>query len=541
MQTHIPQNWGDGDYSCAKIFLVKHNQMRFGELLLRKSKYGWRYLDYERLKKNINSRVFAEILKTDIDLVDAFFEENVSAQTYEYAALNYIAVLKILKKHKKVTGNDATPMQQSSFASALRSGHLAVKLLECSFCPICYSDSNASAQLPCGHTVCFQCMRQMNAFSIEACPMCRSFLHDDYSSIDRILGQKSPKYYPTRVSAAFKTSQAPNTIRIMSWNLCAFAYPLNCSFLRFVSFLFLTGNFISDSTDVPLYLNADRVRQQALFISSANADVVLIQEAVDEQGIQSLAAMLPQFKLLYRTTDVSRLNYVLYMACLCTVSCTQALVAGFGLRLDWRRLFIPFVLWTACRWRSSTLYAFLLGRVQGQLAILSKTQDMDPTLLFDTFSFVPSNAYLSTRVMQYLRPRGVLRYVYRGIDIFNTHFPHGVHDQSYFFNVIKDLCRPRATVIGGDFNPHPCANNNVLFAPLREAGIVQEPPKHITWNLEEPLTRKTDSTPRDMQLDYILHSRGKSEYTTLPTKVSDHYGLVCEFAPDVDCIFPMEL
>ena len=132
--------------------------MRFGELLLRKSKYGWRYLDYELLKNHINSRVFATILKSEIEVVDAFFQENVTTHTYEYAALNYIAVLKIIKKHKKVTGNDVTPMRQPSFASALRSGHLAVKSLECSFCPICYSESNASAQLPCGHSVCFHTM-----------------------------------------------------------------------------------------------------------------------------------------------------------------------------------------------------------------------------------------------------------------------------------------------------------------------------------------------------------------------------------------------
>eukprot|EP00966_Prymnesium_polylepis_P095263 2206204-Prymnesium_polylepis.1 len=185
------------------------------------------------------------------------------------------------------------------------------------------------------------------------------------------------------------------------------------------------------------------------------------------------------------------------------------LLIGFALRLDWCGLFIPFVVWTACRWQKSTLSAFLLGRVQGQLAILSKTQNMNSRLLFETFPYMKSNGSLLTRVMQYLRPRGVLRDVYRDIDILNTHLPHGVNDQSHYVNVIKDLCRPRPTVIGGDFNPPPCPNNSALFAPLREVGIVQEPSMHVTRNLEEPLTRRTDDTPQDMQLDYILLSGGR--------------------------------
>ena len=91
--------------------------MRFGELLQRHTQPSWRYIDYERLKQHLYSssstKAFCELLLNEIAAVDACFEQLLqrlesgsdapaAAALRTYAALNYLAVCKILKKGEKL-------------------------------------------------------------------------------------------------------------------------------------------------------------------------------------------------------------------------------------------------------------------------------------------------------------------------------------------------------------------------------------------------------------------------------------------------------
>ena len=105
--------------------------------------------------------------------------------------------------------------------------------------------------------------------------------------------------------------------------------------------------------------------------------------------------------------------------------------------------------------------------------------------------------------------------------------------------VMKQYCENKIIILGGDFNPLPFSHVD-LFMPLREIGLMNLESKHVTWNLNEALTRKSYLTPRNMQLDYIVHSKGTSTTQVLTTKDSDHYALSCEFVPDDDLMFEFE-
>lgn len=498
--------------------------MRFGEIIVKRSWKGFQYLNYDLLKQNIRSQNFYSLLQCEIEKVDYFFENNPKAQIYEFAAINYIAVLKILKKYNKVNSEYLNVnLEITSFGSTLQNGMLAIDSLQACFCPICFSDSVMSAQLPCSHSVCFECLNNMNSFRISSCPLCRSESTEANRTIDRILKCESTKYH---------IEKKRRKIKVMTWNICSLTFPLHISFVEFALTLIFTGIFKTSNTyDVPLYISEERIKIQADFIRQSNSDVVLLQEVLNEKTLKYISAFLPEFTPVYCTKKMSGLNVIVYGLCVIFIAGLQFYIFKSMLSVNINSNFLFVVLlFNFWSWRDSTLSAFLCGCVEGQLAILTKHKQMNIQKSFISFKSPSIRSSCSTFLLSLFRQRGFLIYKFKGLEVINTHLPHGIiHFDCW--DIIKQYCKNKIVVLGGDFNPLPGSNDD-YFMPLREIGLINFESKYVTWNLNEPLTRKTDITPKDMQLDYILHSKGISKTQVLKTKHSDHYALLCEFVPD---------
>ena len=209
--------------------------MRFGEIIIKRALSGFEYVNYNFLKEHIHSQNFHSLLQSEIKKVDDFFQTNLKAQTYEFAAINYIAILKIIKKYNKVNSDCFTiNLQTTSFGHTLQNGILAIDSLETCFCPVCISDSVMSAQLPCSHSVCFKCLKTMNSFAINSCPLCRSESTEANRVIDQILNNESKKYH---------VAKTKEKVKVMTWNICALTFPLHVSFIEIIVSLIFTGTF----------------------------------------------------------------------------------------------------------------------------------------------------------------------------------------------------------------------------------------------------------------------------------------------------------
>ena len=77
--------------------------MRFGEIIIKRALSGFQYVNYHFLKEHIHSQNFHSLLQSEIKKVDDFFQPNLKAQTYEFAAINYIAILNLLTCTKGTT------------------------------------------------------------------------------------------------------------------------------------------------------------------------------------------------------------------------------------------------------------------------------------------------------------------------------------------------------------------------------------------------------------------------------------------------------
>lgn len=513
--------------------------MRFGELLSKRSLKGYRYLNYELLKESIMLSNFYSLLMTEVMSVDEFFETNSRAQTYEYAAINYIAVLKILKKHEKLSNKKLhVNFEKTKFGCALANGILAVESLDACFCPICISDNVTSGQLPCSHSICFECLKKMNSFGMHACPICRSQLSNCNKVVDDILGKPSTKYHDENLKSNSKSSNRKKIIKVMTWNVCALSFPLHISWIQFSIGLLLTGVFQThDTCDVPLYISEERIKKQADFIKKSEADVVMLQEVLDEKTVFLISTYLPEYKPVFCLETISYTNKLMFLICAFCVACVQGSIINeiFCLRFS---IVSVLTVWNAWRWRNSTLASFLCGRVKGQLVTFTKQKSLLINKTFVTFDIPKASSSWSMFFLSHFRQRGLLKYRFNGIDFINTHIPHGLY-QSSCYETIKRCCKMKPFVLGGDFNPLPGIRNEDLFQPITELSLIFCKEKHVTWNLEEPLTRKAYLTPYNMQLDYILHTEGKSKTNVLCTELSDHYALTCEFHPEED-IFTIE-
>ena len=277
--------------------------MRFGETLVIHSRPGLRYLDYAWLKQLIaadqGQADFLTALLTEIGAVDRCFE--LERQRFEtgsdsltahelrtYAVINYLAVLKIVKKHdkqlrKQVTVGETlrrrfirpprelpgvlpvvtTTTQQIertlttiSFCVALHDRALfaradlqptsALTAAPTHQCAVCLETMPEDhAVLVCNHHFCWACVATCAASGIKTCPLCRAeqSLEPVEIEIEKLLGEggaeHSQAYFPaarlpasrgvattTPTATAAAAAEADvGPLRVMTWNVCAITFP----------------------------------------------------------------------------------------------------------------------------------------------------------------------------------------------------------------------------------------------------------------------------------------------------------------------------
>mmetsp|Transcript_12599 Transcript_12599/g.22868 ORF Transcript_12599/g.22868 Transcript_12599/m.22868 type:complete len:377 (+) Transcript_12599:122-1252(+) len=219
--------------------------MKFGEILLENSEDGWVYVNYRNLKKIIRyvsseqsqavsddehtpSLWFKNALMADITDVNKFFEAKKAAiereneknglrmfeklkKLHKYAVINYLAVLKIVKKHDKhfpairekvLDVLTKLPLYQAVKSPSLFEGIEKVDAPKgIPDCPICLDPCITPVTLECGHNFCWLCMWKSDIKNLVCCPLCRKTqsLNPMEMDINDILGGFSKKYFPREI------------------------------------------------------------------------------------------------------------------------------------------------------------------------------------------------------------------------------------------------------------------------------------------------------------------------------------------------------
>lgn len=447
--------------------------MKFGETLLRHARPGLRYLDYAWLKKMIEADQKADFLKallTEVGAVDRCFE--IERQRFEmgstsltahelrtYAVLNYLACLKIAKKHDKqlrkpVTIGETlrrrinrlprelpgelpvvTTTQQVeralatvSFCKTLHDRKLfacadclpTTALTAAPTCAVCLETMPSDhAVLACNHRFCWGCVTACAARGIRTCPLCRAeqSLEPVEIEIEKLLGESahSQAYFPAArlpapLGAAAPPPAAAETVRsiatttadatagplrVMTWNVCAIAFPFTAP-----TALLLAGALLGcswhdvahDTSLLPLdRTGRPRLTQQAKYIVSSGADVVFLQEVCGRATLDELMRHLTPlgYEASYARRAPSVVAVVSWVVLCLAVAATQLLVlvepaarllvaphalawlggpTVAGMLLRWLGLAAVFAL----RWRDSLPAQFLLGSIAGQLVMLRR-------------------------------------------------------------------------------------------------------------------------------------------------------------------------
>jgi len=240
--------------------------MKFGETFDKNKLEGWKYIRYKALKNLIKasttevkqeetgkntphwSAIFLSQLILQIEDVNTFFlgmERMLQqrCQDYDkrkdlnglmakqisklmkdlcsYVVLNYLAVLKITKKHDKhscvtLMGEVKQTLFTSDFFLSLSNSSLFRNMNEMlrsiependksnvgRQCPICKESMNVgSTTLPCGHTVCWTCLAEATWKTHKQCPLCRKDQVVDPVNLEvtTILGGLSTQYFPINI------------------------------------------------------------------------------------------------------------------------------------------------------------------------------------------------------------------------------------------------------------------------------------------------------------------------------------------------------
>mmetsp|Transcript_24654 Transcript_24654/g.59329 ORF Transcript_24654/g.59329 Transcript_24654/m.59329 type:complete len:410 (-) Transcript_24654:323-1552(-) len=226
--------------------------MKFGKTLKRHSRPGWRYLNYKFLKQVIRlihpdsdwaDKHFRKTLIEEIEAVNAFFlsrtvklreltaeykfhkrnhnsaYDNLCGKTKElreFMIINYIAVLKIVKKHDKISTKPLRkdilevllkqPFYQALKTSALftQTERFLKEFVDATEkqCTICIESCVTPVRLACGHEFCWECLALAMLSDIKTCPLCRSeqSLNPVDLNITSILGAvDAHKYFPSNV------------------------------------------------------------------------------------------------------------------------------------------------------------------------------------------------------------------------------------------------------------------------------------------------------------------------------------------------------
>eukprot|EP00501_MAST-03F_sp_TOSAG23-6_P000145 GSMAST32.ASY1.ANO1.148.1 assembled CDS len=249
--------------------------VKFGERLQQYSRKCWTYINYAKLVEIIDNRAsgktwsqrFLHALDIEIETVNQFWgsthrkvidagQKTLYSKTYsvsslnslerevralrQWVILNYLAVLKIVKKHDKhVCGENQISKQikerlfKQPFYQTIRNDlfvRMSKLIRQCreysERCPICLSDmaewssSASTAELPCGHRFCVTCLFDAHANDISLCPLCRreQSLNPSCVEISMLLGappdnpDERKHYYPSSVDPAILSTYSPKRL-----------------------------------------------------------------------------------------------------------------------------------------------------------------------------------------------------------------------------------------------------------------------------------------------------------------------------------------
>mmetsp|Transcript_381 Transcript_381/g.649 ORF Transcript_381/g.649 Transcript_381/m.649 type:complete len:380 (+) Transcript_381:69-1208(+) len=223
--------------------------MKFEQIQTASTIPGWVYIDYKGLKKIIasmreeakcstsslcSSPWFESALMSDIAEVNDFFvkkrtetmeeakkatEVNIGEsllvenlkKLHKYAILNYLAVLKIVKKHDKhfspVHSKVLKSLTQLEIYEAVKTPKLFegvnryVNKPDAPDCAVCLEPCTTPVSLSCGHEFCWICLWKGDVENHSSCPLCRTqqSLNPSERNINDILGGFSAKYFPRSV------------------------------------------------------------------------------------------------------------------------------------------------------------------------------------------------------------------------------------------------------------------------------------------------------------------------------------------------------
>lgn len=153
-------------------------------------------------------------------------------------------------------------------------------------CAICLEDMPTEpVVLPCSHSFCWACLTQCTAYGINKCPLCRveQSLAPVEIEIETLLGNLAQGYFPsTRLpshtrptarsagsagshlaaplaSASDLSSDSPPELTILTWNVCAVAFPFRAPLWQLLAGMILNSSWHDVSYDTSLLRSGQAV------------------------------------------------------------------------------------------------------------------------------------------------------------------------------------------------------------------------------------------------------------------------------------------
>jgi len=209
--------------------------------------------------------------------------------------LNYLAVLKIVKKHDKNVTTTKFHKTQQTVAALFNTKFCAVlqnlqpfideerqccKLADLTKCPVCLENVACTAKLRCGHSFCWCCVAKCAEKDLRHCPICRQHqsLRPSDITVESILGCISDHYFPLHI----ETTKLDRGVR---YNAALATEMHSCSApaQETEHFVLMTLNVFAGSP-VPFTLEpldgSERLETQCRRITKLQPDILCLQEVM---------------------------------------------------------------------------------------------------------------------------------------------------------------------------------------------------------------------------------------------------------------------
>lgn len=395
--------------------------MKFGQTAAAARIRGWRYIDYDALKAHIKSGIevaaFRLLLHSEVAATDACFRERraklgCTEEVRAHAVLNYLTLLKICKKAAKRLDSAVSEwpchLTDAAFCQALLDPTLlAERATPCADdgehgwrCPICLQSDPVPSRLGCRHSFCAPCLSQCARAGMTCCPLCREeqTLDPISATIEEVLSPKEAyKYKPslrlspmsTPVPDAYSDTATGQVIKVLTFNVAAICFPLHAHPSIVLLGVLLLQDWSDPFSDVPLDAGgaraAARWAQQAEYIRSSRADVVLLQEVSSTATVRALLSHLgDSYTAHYARRAPSAVGLSLWvLAHLLLAAMQLVLLEGIAMPLLHPSVvalsggllgrYVLVMLVGMLRWRHSCVTQYLMGDVGGQLVTLCST------------------------------------------------------------------------------------------------------------------------------------------------------------------------